>query len=135
VSHWEDALLARLEQLPVELQKVSTELSVGLQQYANGNRLRGARAVVVGAAGRPLLWAGPGRLVGWSVHAVGGAVTVVLHDSRDASGDTLAAIELAAGASQSFWAGPGGVSFGEGLYATISGAGAVEGALWLGAVD
>lgn len=135
MSHLEERIAHALEQLPIELEKGRTELQVGLAQYANGNRLTGARPAVIGAAGRPLLSAGSGRLVGWSVHATGGAATIVLHDSRDASGDTIAAIELAAGTSQTIWAGPGGVSFGEGLYAAITGAGAVEGSVWIGAVD
>lgn len=128
-----DDVLEAIGRIPLEFEKIRTELSEGVQQYANAVRLRGARAVPVGPAGRPLVWAGPGRLVGWSVHATGGAVTVVLRDGRDGSGDAIAAIELTAGASSTTPAP--GVSFTEGLFAVVTGAGTLEGSVWLGAVD
>ena len=82
-----------------------------------------------------LVWAGPGRLVGWSLTATTNDVTVTLRDSRDTTGDPIATIVVKAGSDAQQWAGPGGVSFGEGLYADVSGAGTLTGAVWLGAVD
>jgi len=132
---WQDDLTRVIGELPLAFEKIRTELAEGVQQYQNAVRLRGARYVPIGTGGRPLVYAGPGRLVGWSLHATGGAVTVVLRDSRDGGGDAIGAIELAAGTSQTVPAPGGGVSFVEGLFAVVSGAGTLEGSVWLGAVD
>lgn len=123
--------------LLLELERVRTELATGLQEFHQGTRLQGARYVGVGAGGRTMAWGGQGRLVGWSLRATGGSVTVVLRDSRTDSGDILAMVELAAEASETIWLGPGGVSFVEGLYveALSDDGGVLQGAVWLGAVD
>lgn len=130
-----DEVAQALTALPMLLEKQRTELALGLQTFHNGLRLQGARPVQVGTGGRALAQAGAGRLVGWSLRAVAGAVSVTLRDSRDESGDVLAVVELPAGTSASQWAGPGGVSFGEGVRVVATGAGTLEGTLWIGAVD
>ena len=128
----EETLLANLAAIPLELAKVRGELASGLAEYAGAMRLTGARPVI---ASRPLVWGGSGRLVGWSVRATGGAVTVTLRDSRDTAGDIVAVINVADATSQTIALPGAGVSFGEGLNATVAGAGVLEGAYWLGAVD
>lgn len=131
----QDDLRDAIASIPLALERVQAELRVGLGEFHNGLRLQGARHVAVGAGGRALASAGSGRLVGWSLRAAGGAVTVTLRDGRDASGDVLAVLELADGATDTQWLGPGGVSFVEGLYVETDGDGALTGAAWLGAVD
>lgn len=132
----DDKILAAIAAIPLELERVRAELTTGLAEFHNGAQLRAARPVQVGATGSTALaWVGAGRLVGWSIRATGGAVTVVLRDARDASGDILAAIELAAGAAETVWLGPGGVSFAEAVYVQTAGAGIIQGAVYLGAVD
>ena len=134
----EDALAAAISAIPLELSRIKSELREGLTEYHNGIALQGARYVKVGSGGgRSLACAGSGRLVGWSLRAITGAVTVTFADSRDNSGDIFATIELAAGASDTRWFGPGGVSFGDGLYVQVSTttSGVIQGAVWLGAVD
>lgn len=130
-----EKMLEALTQLQTTLERDRAAIQAALAETTNANRLRGARPVPAGAAGRPLLWAGPGRLVGWSLTATGGAVEVTLRDSRDTTGDPVATIAIAAGGHAALWAGPGGVSFGEGLFADVTGAGTLAGAIWLGAVD
>ena len=130
-----EKLLDVLTRVDATLEQDRAVLQAALTLTQNATRLRGARPVPAGDDGRPLLWAGPGRLVGWSLTATGGAAPVVLRDSRDAGGDPVASITLAAGESTALWAGPGGVSFGEGLFADITAAGTLTGAVWLGAVD
>jgi hypothetical protein len=88
----------------------------------------------VGAGGRPLAWAGAGRLVGWSVKSGDGASVVRLRDSRQpGEGDVIGVLRLDIGEAQTVWLGPGGVSVTEGLYVDV--VGDVEGSVYLGAVD
>jgi len=138
----DDKIAAALASIPAELtlglDRIKDELRVGLTEFHNGMALQGARYVTVGAGGgRSLASAGAGRLVGWSVRAITGAVTVTLSDSRDGTGEIFATIEIAAGASDTRWFGPGGISFGDGLYVLVSTTtgGVIQGAVWLGAVD
>lgn len=114
-------------------EQLRTELASGLQQFHNGQRLQGARAVDVGPTGRgPLVWGGDGRLVGWSLRATGDD-PVVVHLTTGA-GDVLAVLEVAASSTQ--WFGPGGVSFADGLRLEVIGAaGDLAGAVYVGAVD
>jgi len=135
---WQDELNETIGRIPLAFEQLRAELQVGLAQFHNGARLRGARSKPVGTGGTPMVWAGPGRLVGWSVHNTGAtAATMVLRDSRDATGEIVAVVELQPvgvhGSDYSLWAGEGGVSFGEGLFAVITGT--IEGAVWVGAVD
>jgi len=118
----------------LELERTRDALAVGLQAFHNGQRLQGARATDVGPGGRRGT-TGSGRLVGWSLRAVGGALAVTLRDSRDDSGEVLATINLAADATHTVWLGPGGISFSEGVRIVQSGAGTLEGAIYTGAVD
>lgn len=135
-----DQLIAAIEAIPVQFARMQDELAAGLQEFHNGQELRAARPLQIGATGaNTLAWAGPARLVGWSVRATDGPMTVLLRDARSDSGDILAAIELAAGQSQTVWLGPGGVSAGEGIYVqavqAVPATGAIQGAIYLGSVD
>lgn len=135
---WQEDLTEAIGRIPLAFEQLRSELQTGLAQFHNGVRLRGARSKPVGAGGSPMVWAGPGRLVGWSVHNTGATVaTLTLRDSRDATGEIVAVVELQAagvhGSDYSLWAGDGGISFGEGLYAVVTGT--IEGAVWVGAVD
>lgn len=123
---------AALLSLPLELQRMSAELQAGLAQSHAGNRLTGARPVDVT---RRLAWGGPGRLVGWSIRADVGAVTLTLRNGRDSTGEVLGTVELATDQSHTVWMGPGGVDFGEALFLDVTGAGTLVGAVYLGAVD
>lgn len=131
-----EKLVDVLSRLESSLERDRDLIAASLAETQNAVRLRGARALPApGAGGRPLLWSGSGRLVGWSLTATGGPVTVTLTDSRDGAGDPIASIAIADGGDSTVWAGPGGVSFGEGLFATVTGAGTLGGAFWIGAVD
>lgn len=126
-------LTAALLSIPMELERTRASLEAGLSEFHNGTRLEGARALT--AADRKLAWGGKGRLVGWSVRAVDGPVTVVLRNGRDEGGEPLAVIDLVDTESDTQWIGPTGVFFGEALYLDRTGAGRLEGAVWIGAVD
>ena len=129
-----DKLNERIAEAVLQVEKHAAEVAVGLAQWQNGNRLTGARPL--SASDHPRRWGGAGRLVGWSLYAKGGAVTVLMRDSRVAGdGDVLAAFSLADGEDAQLWMGPGGVSFGEGLYLDKTGAGSLVGSVWIGAVD
>jgi hypothetical protein len=112
--------------------RVRAELAAGLQQTVNGLRV---------TAGRPapflpnaLNSTARGRLVGWSLReTAGNPATVTLYNGRDTGADVLAVIPLTANAGATLLPGSPGVSFGDGLYAAVSGA--VTGALYFGAVD
>lgn len=139
---WQDELRSQIAALALTLERTTSELAVGLGEFHNGLRLKGARSVQVGAGGRTLAYAGSGRLVGWSLQAQGGLAEVRLLDGRDASGDLLAVLTLADDTaalptSHAQWLGPGGVSFTEGLYVEVDpdSDGALVGSVWLGAVD
>lgn len=134
-TNWSAEIAQMIARQGLELEHLRTDLSAGLQSFKDGIRLRGARPVDVGPTGTKAASRGTGRLVGWSLRAVGGALTVTLRDDRGEGGDTLATIALAADASESVWLGPGGVSYGEGVNVVVAGAGTLEGAVWLGAVD
>jgi len=131
-----DVIVAKLEQIVTGLERQREGLRAALVETNNAIRLRAARPVNVSSAGgRVLIWAGPGRLVGWSLRATTNDVTVDLRDSRDDAGDPIASVVIPTGQSRELWAGPGGVSFGEGLYLDATGAGVLTGSVWLGAVD
>lgn len=129
-----DKINDHLAEALTEVQLRSAEIAAGLAQWQNGNRLTAARPLQVN--GHPRLWGGSGRLVGWSVYAKGGPVEVLIRDSRvTGAGDVLGGFNLVDGEGDKLWLGPGGVSFGEGIFLEKTGAGALQGALWLGAVD
>ena len=128
-----DNVAAALLAVPMELQRITSELRAGLTEYHNGQRITGDRYIPAG--GRAMAWGGAGRLTGWSVQAVGGPVKVLLRDGRTADGEVLAVIDLVEEESDTQSLSRGGVAFPEGLYLDRSGAGTLLGAVWIGAVD
>lgn len=135
-------VVAAIEAIPLELERVAAELREGLGAFQGTTRLQGARVVPVGAGGgRNLAAAGEGRLLGWSLRATGGHVTVALRDARSETGDLIAFVDLPATAevpaTDTVWFGPGGLSYTEGIFAEVlpvEGATA-QGVVYLGAVD
>ncbi len=123
---------AALLAIPMELQHIGAKIAAGLTETHNGLRLTGARFHDVS---RRLVSTGSGRLVGWSVRATGGPVTVLLRNGRDSAGDVMALIDLVDTESDTQWFGPGGIAFPEALFLDQTGTGTLTGALWLGAVD
>lgn len=117
----------------LEAERTRLEVAQAFAQTQRGLRIDGALA-------RPIIpnamnYLGGRRLVGWSVRAAGGDVTITLRDGHDASGEVIGTIALVAGQSETVTVMPAGVSFAEGLYVASTGAGAPVGALWIGAVD
>jgi hypothetical protein len=131
-----DKINERVAEALLEVEKHSSIIASGLTQFNRGQRLTGARSLPVTAHGR--LWGGLGRVVGWSVYAKGGPVEVLIRDSRvSADGDVIGGFNLVDGEESTQWMGPGGVSFGEGVFLDVQ-AGALanlRGAVWIGAVD
>jgi hypothetical protein len=126
-------IVAAIQSIPLELERVRSQFEASLAHFHNGVRLDAARYLP--ADGRTLAHAGQGRLVGWSVQAVGGSVTLVLRDGRDETADALAVVSLSTGESQTQWFGPGGISVTEALFLDRTGAGTLVGSVLLGAVD
>jgi hypothetical protein len=121
---------AALLALPMELQRIGAELSTGLAEFHNGQRVDAARYVDVRRA--PLLWGDRCRLVGWSLRPAGvEPASVTLRNGRDDSAEVVAVIELG-DTAQTAWLG-GGIAVGEALWADVDGT--VEGAVYLGVVD
>ena len=114
-------------------ESVRDAIRAGLGETTNALRVTGARYKPFPAASA-LLNGGPGRLVGWSVLAAG-PVRVTFHDGRDAGGDVFGVLDLVDGESDRTWFGGPGIGFGEALYAEITGAGTLTGAVYLGAKD
>lgn len=131
----EDKLEHLSSVVALEGERTRIEMAAGLADTLRGLRIDGARyrPIVPNAVNDN---AG-GRLVGWSLRADGGDVTVTLHDGYSADADTVATVALAAGQSDTVTVMPAGVSYVDALYAevTSTGAGVVAGALWIGAVD
>ena len=125
----EAALLA----LPMRLEELHSSLQAGLAQFAGTQRIDAARYLPAG--GRALATNGRARLVGWSVRARGGPVSVVLRDGVDAGGEVVAVIDVPADQSQTVPLPGAGVACPNGLFIERTGAGTLEGAVWLGAVD
>ncbi len=68
---------------------------------------------------------GNGKLMGGILTAgSGAAATVTLYDNTAASGTVLRAVNAPAGESKSLDLAPGGIRFGVGLHAVLTGAGA-----------
>ncbi len=138
MSRTEERLTQLVAELPLALERAVSQAAAEVQLTHQAVPLQGARYVAVGATGAAsLAWAGAGRLLGWSLRATGGPVTVVLRDSRALSGEALAYVELDQDASETIWLGPSGVSFIEGVFvqAVAPGDGVIQGALYLGAAD
>ncbi|HEY0119345.1 MAG TPA: hypothetical protein VGC04_11240 [Cellulomonas sp.] len=135
MSTLEQHLIGELAQLREQLERQHAATLAAHAATQNGNRLRGSRPVRVGAGGRTIVNSGPGRLVGWSLHAVTAPVTVTLRDSTDTNGDPIAIITVPAGGDVSVPITPG-VSFGYGLYADVATAGGVlTGSVWVASED
>ena len=130
-----DALIEKLTSTIVqEAEKTRIALSAAFADSLRGQRITGAlaRPLTVNA----LNYSAAGRLVGWSVRADTAGATIDLYDGPAADpARYLATIELAAGASDTAWFGPGGISFVDGLYVEVTGTGVVTGSVWIGAVD
>lgn len=122
------------EHVALEGEKIRDEVRAGLVETRNGLRVTAARYVPLPANSAPANL-GPGRLVGWSALATGGPVRVTFHDGRDTAGDVFSILDLVDGESDRTWFGTNGISFGEALYLELTGAGALTGAVYLGAVD
>lgn len=127
----EDRIADAAVQITQAVQEAREAVDAGLTQFHNAIRLQGARYVGVGAGGGRFMACGaPGRLVGWSLRAVGAASTVVLRDSRTAAGEIIAEVVLAADTTQTVWL-HAGVSFTDGLFVDVV-AGVIEGAVYIG---
>jgi hypothetical protein len=135
----------QLRELLLDVLRVSQqryeEDQVRLAQTVGGVMLRGANAVPVGLGGalgtgtlRPITSAA--TLMGWHLkESTGGApATVNLHDGGDAGAPQILQVGVAAGATDSQWFGPGGVSLSEGLFLEIV-TGALVGAVFLRGSD
>lgn len=135
---WEDKVGEALGPLVTAItedgEKTRLALAQAMAESVRGTRIDGALPKPVFANAQA--YAAGGRLVGWSVRASGGEVILDLYDGPAADPSRyLGAIDLASGASQTVWMGPGGVSFVDGLYVAASGAGTPLGSVWIGAVD
>jgi hypothetical protein len=121
----------------------ASQMQADLAQSLGGIMLRGARPVPIGSAAagsnRPL--SSPGRIVGWSLHETSGTnpALVRLFDGRDTTGSLLASVQVAASPAaascNNTWFGTSGISVTDALYVDVSGAGTIEGTLYLGGVD
>jgi hypothetical protein len=114
------------------------QMQADLAQSLGGIMLRAARAVPVGTAdgGTSMVSSSPGRLVGWSLRETTGSAgfTVRLRNGTDSGQPLIACVAGAAGAVDTRFLAPGGVSFTEGLYVEIL-SGTVEGVVYLGAAE
>lgn len=118
----------------VEFESERTRLAFAA---AMAETLKGLR--IAGALSRPIApnavnYNAGGRLVGWSVRALGGDILLTLRDGHDVGGDVVATINLSTGQSSTVPLMPTGVSFVESLYVEFSGAGTPVGAVWIGKV-
>lgn len=119
----------------VSLQGERTRLAFasGMAETLKGLRIKGARP-------RPIIpnavnQASGGRLVGWSVRASGGDVTLTFRDGADVSGDPIGTAAITNGTSSTHPLMPAGISFVSSLFVEVTGAGTPVGAVWIGAVD
>lgn len=127
----------KIEQLAstvaLEAALTRSELGVTFAQTLRGARLDGALPRPIRA--NNVNYGAGGRLVGWSLRAVGGDVTLTLHDGQNADADPIATVVIPAGTSSNIGAPGSGVGFVDALYAEVVTTGSVTGALWIGAVD
>lgn len=103
----------------------------------NSQPVLGALALPVGEADRAktVLANSAGRCVGWAIKETTGntPAELDLKDGTNTDGDLLFPIALSPGESNREWFGPSGISFGVGLFASITGA--ITGTVWIGAID
>jgi hypothetical protein len=130
----------KLEQVGASVLEEGTrtraEFAAGLSEAQRGLRIEGA-------AYRPLppasgvVYGGARRLVGWTVRETGGTagVSVDLYDGADPGAvdpaRLVATLTVPAGGSVAHTSAHG-ISFVEGLYAVVSGTGALRGAVSIG---
>jgi hypothetical protein len=120
--------------------KTRLEMAAGLAQTQRGLRVDGAASRPLPVAGG-VVYGGARRLVGWSVRETGGTnpVSVDLYDGSDAGAidpaRLVAAFTVPAGGSTTKSIMPAGISFGEGLFAVVTGTGVLRGVALIGAVD
>lgn len=125
----DDALAAVLH---LEFAGLREQLAGPLDQFADGLRVRGARALDVSK--RQMIWGGRGRLMGWTLRGINATVAVNLHDGRDNSGQLIGTVSVGLNSAwnqSSVWFGPGGVHFGEALFLDLIGTGTVSGAVYI----
>jgi hypothetical protein len=141
VGWLEDKIETRLEHLgsavSLEAERTRLAMAAGLKETRNGLRVDGSAYRSIPPTGG-LIYNGSRRLVGWSIRETSGTnpVNVDVYDGRSPGdfSNLVATIHLDAGKSESVTIAPG-VSFGEGLFAVVSGGGTPSGVAWIGAVD
>jgi hypothetical protein len=125
----------------LEGERTRTEVAAGLAQTQRGLRVDGAAPRPLPTVSGLLYAGGPKRLVGWTARETGGTnpVSVDLYDGTDAGAVDPARLVVTftvpTGGTDKLNLMPAGVSFGEGLYAVISGTGVLRGVALIGAVD
>ena len=122
--------------IPLELERIRTELMAGLQLSRGAVPLQGAEArQLTDSAGNGVrVSTSAGRLVGFSLRETTTTDPALVRLLDGPDGEPLALIRLAPGESVRDWYGPTGVSFIYGLFTQVV-SGAVEGVAYLGAVD
>jgi hypothetical protein len=124
-----------------EGERTRSAFEAGMAQSQRGLRIDGAAPRPLPTASGLLYAGGPKRLVGWTARETGGAnpVSVDLYDGIDAGAvdpsRLVASFTCLTGGESKFAPMPAGISFGEGLYAVVSGTGALRGVALIGAVD
>ena len=124
------------ELFALQEERTRSQIAAGLVETRNALRLLGARSVPLNSyAGTQSVWAGPGRLVGWSVRANGGPASLTFYDGRpDALGDVVAVLNLSGdGVASNHGAAGAGISITEACSVVVTGN--VTGAVYLGAKD
>lgn len=110
-----------------------TELGAAFAQTLRGSRIDGALPRPLRA--NAINYGANGRLVGWSLRAVGADATITLHDGQSPDADPIATVVIPSGTSSTVGAPGSGIGFVDALYAEVATTGSVVGALWIGAVD
>lgn len=124
----------------LEGERTRNEMAAGLAETQRGIRVDGATYRPLPAAGG-VVYGGTRRLVGWTAREAGGAnpVSVDLYDGGDAGAidpaRLVATFTVPAGGAVAPNFMPAGISFGEGLFAVVSGTGVLRGVALIGAVD
>lgn len=131
----EDKIEAKLAEVgaavALEGDKTRAGIADAFADTIKGQRIKGARPrpISLNAANAT----SGGQLVGWSVRAVGGPLTLTFRDG-DAGGDVIAAPStLADGQTTTHPLTAAGISFVQNLYVEATGTGAAVGALWFAA--
>jgi hypothetical protein len=125
----------------LEAERTRDAFAAGLAQTQRGLRIDGAAPRPLPTVSGVLYPGGPKRLVGWAARETGGAasVSVDLYDGGDQGAvdpsRLVASFTCLAGGESKYSAMPAGISFGEGLYAVVSGTGTLRGVALIGAVD